>query len=71
MSNHSAEVGKMACRHEPMEPVAAFVHVCRHCGLPIQFVPCIACDGMGLSESGLRLCRICKGTGIDRWEAVT
>ena len=62
---------KGACRHEPMEPVAAFVHVCKHCGLPIQSVPCIACDGMGLSGTSDRRCPVCKGTGIDRWEAVT
>ena len=71
MSDHFAEAGKMACRHEPMETVAAFVHVCKHCGLPIQSVLCIACDGMGLSGTSDRRCPVCKGTGIDRWEVET
>lgn len=60
---------KMACRHEPMEPVAAFVHVCKHCGLPIQSVPCMACDGMGLSGTSDRRCVVCKGSGITGWQA--
>ena len=62
---------KGACRHEPMEPVAAFVHVCKHCGLPIQSLPCVACDGMGLSGTSDRRCPVCRGTGIDRWEVET
>ena len=62
---------KRACRHEPIEPVAAFVHVCKHCGLPIQSVPCVACDGMGLSGTSDRRCPVCRGAGIDRWEVET
>jgi len=69
--DHSVDANKMAGRHEPMEPVAAFVHVCKHCGLPIQSVPCMACDGMGLSGTSDRRCVVCKGTGIDRWEMAT
>ena len=68
MSDHSAEVGKMECRHEPVDPVAAFVHVCKHCGLFIQSAPCIACNGIGLSGTSDRRCPVCKGAGIDRWE---
>lgn len=70
-STRRAQDGKMACRHEPMEPVAAFVHVCKRCGAPIESVPCIACDGMGLSGTSDRRCPVCRGTGIDRWEVAT
>ena len=71
MSNHSADAGKMDCRHEPRDPVAAFVHVCKRCGVPIQSVPCMACDGIGLAGTSDRRCPVCRGTGIDRWEAAT
>lgn len=71
MSDHFADPGKMVCRHEPRDPIAAFVHVCKHCGVPIQSVPCMTCDGMGLSGTSDRRCPVCKGTGIDRWEEET
>jgi len=70
MSNHSADAGKMDCRHEPMEPVAAFVHVCKRCGVPIEAVDCVVCDGIGLAGTSDRRCPVCRGTGVDRWEAV-
>ena len=71
VSNHSADAGKMACRHEPMEPVAAFVHVCKHCGVPIEARSCMACDGMGRTYTTDMRCCVCRGTGIDRWEEAT
>ena len=71
MINHSADAGKMTCQHEPTDPVAAFVHVCKRCGVPIQSVPCMTCDGMGLSGTSDQRCPVCRGTGIDRWEAAT
>ena len=69
--DHLVDANKMACRHAPRDPVAAFVHVCKHCGLPIQSVPCMTCDGMGLSGTSDRRCPVCRGTGIDRWEVAT
>ena len=67
---HSPEAGKMACRHQPTEPVAALTHVCKHCGVSIDWKKCEACDGMGRSNLPDLRCRYCHGTGIDRWEAV-
>lgn len=58
----------MVCQHEPSEPVAAFTHVCKHCSKPIEFTPCIACDGMGLHGTSDARCPVCKGSGVDRWE---
>ena len=69
MSDHSADAGKMACRHEPVH--STLVHVCKHCGESIKQTDCIACGGIGLSGTSDRRCPVCKGTGIDRWEAVT
>ena len=70
MSDHSVDANKMACRHEPRDPVAAFVHVCKHCGVPIDYVECAGCRGSGRCDSGDRRCPVCRGTGIDRWEVV-
>lgn len=69
--SHSADAGKMDCRHEPMEPVAEFVHVCKHCGVPIEAADCMSCDGKGILYITETSCFMCRGTGIDRWEVVT
>ena len=69
MTNHSPDAGKMACRHEPRDPIAAFVHVCRRCGVPIEAEHCSACDGMGVAGTSDARCPACKGTGVARWEA--
>ena len=69
--DHFGDANKMACRHEPRDPVAAFVHVCKRCGVPIEARSCMACDGMGLSGTSDRRCPVCRGTGIDRWEVET
>lgn len=71
MSNHSTDPGKMACRHEPNDPVCEFIHICAHCRVPIEPVYCAACDGIGLAGTSDRRCPVCRGTGIDRWEAAT
>lgn len=70
-SSRRVQDEKRACRHEPMEPVAAFVHVCKHCGVPIESVECSGCHGSARCDSGDRRCPVCRGTGIDRWEVVT
>lgn len=69
MIDHSPDARRMVCRHEPRDPIAAFVHVCRHCGVPIEAEPCPACDGMGLAGTSDARCPACKGTGVYRWEA--
>ena len=71
MSNHSADAVKITCRHETLDPVAAFVHVCKRCGESIEGRACMTCDGMGLSGTSDRRCPVCRGTGIDRWEMAT
>lgn len=59
------------CHHIPRDQIAAFVHVCRDCGVPIEHVPCESCDGYG-SRSGQPCdreeCPACDGTGVARWE---
>ena len=67
---HPPDAGKMDCRHEPQEPVAALTHVCKHCGASIEGRACMACDGMGRSYLTDLRCCVCRGTGVDRWEAV-
>lgn len=74
MSDHSAAFGKMACRHEPRDPIAALVHVCKRCGVPIEARSCMACDGTGRNMDPLSegmWCKECDRSGIDRWEVVT
>lgn len=66
---HSPDPGKMACRHQPKHPIAVLNHVCKHCGIQIDWKPCAACDGTGISDLPDLRCRYCHGTGIDRWEA--
>ena len=60
----------MTCTHEPIDPVPAFSHVCRHCGACIEPVPCFACHGFRFEmETGkMNECPDCKGTGAERWE---
>ena len=67
---HSVDLNKMACRHEPQKPVVATRSVCKHCGASIEGRACMACDGMGRSYLTDLRCCVCRGTGIDRWEAV-
>ena len=62
--------GNAVCRHQPSEPVAALTHVCKRCGVSIDWRPCMACDGMGRSYLTDSRCCVCRGTGVDRWEAV-
>ena len=66
---HPPDAGKMACRHEPKHPTAVLYHVCKHCGVSIDWKPCMACDGEGRARTGGK-CYVCRETGIDRWEAV-
>ena len=61
--------GNAVCRHEPPEPVVATRSVCKHCGSAIEAKPCVACDGMGVPWCQTSRCCVCRGTGIDRWEA--
>lgn len=68
-SSRRVAAEKMACRHEPGRPLAVCIHACKRCGQPIEPVFCTVCDGMGLSGTSDRRCVVCKGTGIDRWEA--
>lgn len=71
MTDHPPDAGKKACRHVPRELIAAFVHVCKRCGVPIESVPCGRCDGMGFPPHGdwLNDCRACNGTGVASWRA--
>ncbi len=62
------------CNHTPRDQVAAFFHVCRDCGLPIEPELCEACDGHGrvshpLERDNGEECAACKGTGVERWKA--
>ena len=60
------------CDHTPRDAIAAFYHVCRHCGLPIAPELCEGCDGTGLASSSGRnpgACPACDGTGVERWKA--
>lgn len=73
MTNHIPTPEKMVCRHEPSDPVAAFAHICKHCHAPIEAVGCDVCEGTGIGYStniGHIRCCVCRGSGIDRWEAV-
>lgn len=67
---HPPDANKMACRHEPKHPIAVLYHVCKHCGIPIDWKPCVACDGMGVPWCQTSRCCVCRGTGVDHWEAV-
>lgn len=69
MTPHPPDAGKMACRHVPRDPIAAFVHVCAHCGAPIEPEFCVCCDGMGLAGTSDARCPACKGTGVASWRA--
>lgn len=71
MSNHPPDPGKMVCRHNAPDPILGTRSVCAHCGVPIGAKPCVACDGMGMNKRWMLKCRVCRGTGIDRWEAVS
>lgn len=53
------------CTHEPKDPIAAFAHVCKHCGKDIEPQHCKTCDGTGSIRD--RECRRCGGTGVKRW----
>jgi len=64
------EANKMACRHAPAEPVAALTHVCKHCGVSIDWKPCMDCNGLGVPWGAGSRCVACRGSGIDRWDAV-
>lgn len=55
--------------HEPTEPIAALVQVCRGCGEPIEAIPCRGCDGTGIA-AGCD-CPDCGGSGIAGWRVAT
>ena len=60
------------CNHEPRDPIAAFFHICRDCGLPIAPELCEACDGTGAEHGCTHRevdCAKCSGTGVERWKA--
>lgn len=56
---------QMTCTHQPKDPIAAFAHVCKHCGRDIEPQHCKTCDGTGSIRD--RECRRCNGTGVKRW----
>lgn len=64
----------MNCKHTPKDPIAAFVHVCKHCGQDIDYEHCKTCDGTGSvrdRDGGLYECRRCKGSGVKRWVEIS
>ena len=67
--DHSVDVNKMACRHEPGRPLAVCIHACKLCGQVIEPTCCTVCDGMGLSGTSDRRCVVCKGSGTTGWQA--
>lgn len=61
----------MNCKHEPTDPIAAFAHVCKHCGQLIEPSDCKRCHGSGGvkdRDGGLYECPKCKGSGVKRWK---
>lgn len=69
MSDHFADAGKMACRHEPGMCLTVRIRECKLCGQTVEPVFCITCDGMGLSGTSDRRCVVCKGSGVTGWQA--
>jgi DnaJ-class molecular chaperone len=66
------------CRHTP-DAIAPFWHTCTKCGLPIEPVKCVMCDGDGViakgktpcSMKGDVKCRNCNGTGASQWNLIS
>ena len=64
----------MTCTHQPKDPIAAFVHTCKHCGQDIETQHCETCDGTGSirdRDGRLYECRHCEGTGVKRWVLIS
>lgn len=60
----------MTHKHEPVDPIAAFAHACKHCGQLIEAEDCKRCHGSGSvrdRDGGLYECPKCQGTGVKRW----
>jgi DnaJ-class molecular chaperone len=57
----------MTHKHEPISPIAAFAHVCKHCRKEIDYVECPKCKGYGQDAMGDE-CEKCKGSGVKRWK---
>lgn len=52
--------------HKPKEPIAAFYHTCKVCGVPIEAETCLECDGYGRIGTWIE-CPERNGSGVERW----
>ena len=57
------------CKHEP-GPMTSFARPCKHCGEPLEAVPCDPCDGIGeliACRKAWETCQQCNGSGVKEW----